>query len=262
MTRKTLTFSRDDYLNLREYKLAPAEECLIYRLIFDEFLLGKDADKKQLPEQIHIIYTNLKLLLKKMNSQFNNGSKNKPTKITASLCPFDDTQNKPNTATATHAHTYNNIPNLNNNYNNKYISNNQLTNNKYAQPCGEIEKNNNVTAENEPLSDEVQFYLDQVTERAEPLMQTEPKAANKLIEVAKYVTRVKNIKIQGQWMTAAEVLCKYVNIFRTPEPASKIASDLSIFFDSVASNIAKHEVKNSSAYLAAALYLKASGLTA
>lgn len=260
MTRKTLTLKPEHVLGIKD--LHPADRLLVYDTLINGFLLGYKIDYSNYPDTAKTALVLLMPQLRKLQTQHENGLKNKRRTKTGLLCPNDDTQNKPNTTTATHAHAYNNIPNLNKSFNNKYISNNQLTNNKYAQPCGEIEKNNNVTAENEPLSDEVQFYLDQVTERAEPLMQTEPKAANKLIEVAKYVTRVKNIKIQGQWMTAAEVLCKYVNIFRTPEPASKIASDLSIFFDSVASNIAKHEVKNASAYLAAALYLKASGLTA
>lgn len=96
MERKTLTLKPENVYPIID--LHPADRLLVYDALIGEFLLGKHIDFSQYPDTAKTALYCLKPQLKKLQSQFNNGRKNKPIKTTASLCPFDDSQTKPSKA--------------------------------------------------------------------------------------------------------------------------------------------------------------------
>lgn len=288
MQRKTVTISRELFLELKEFGFETRSKLWFYLL--DNLFDGKNSTSEEIPEDIRDAYIGLKYEFNRMQKQYENraNSQKKSKQNSRGLfCPNECIQSYPTLSNINQTYPSSdadinvsyNISNTENNYNklnknnniyniyntNKQTKENTIKENKTIKEAQSTEKQDNgkqkniqtktqdpcnfeLTAENH---DKARFYCSILQDKSECIVDNFVKT--RLLELAQRLCQEqKPLKIKGVYISPDEILNKYVSLFAGESDAiNKKLIEIFSYFDN---KVEQGMVKNTYKYLVSILY--------
>lgn len=291
MQRKTVTISRDLFLELKEFSFETRSKLWFYLL--DNLFDGKNSTSEEIPEDIRDAYIGFKYEFNRMQKQYENraNSQKKSKQNSRGLfCPNECIQSYPTLSNINQTYPSSdadinvsyNISNTKNNYNKLNKNNNiyNIYNNTNKQTKETIKENKTTTVKDtqsaekqdangeqkniqtktqDPCDfeltaenhDKSRFYCSIIKDKSECIADNFVKT--RLLELAQRLCQEqKPLKIRGVYISPDEILNKYVSLFAgEADSVNKKLIEIFSYFDE---KVESGTVKNTYKYLVSILY--------